>query len=151
MTAPAWAEALVDEVARDYGIARPKLKWRRGRRIATYEQVPFTRTEWVLREGRTRYTSGKAHAEVGITISAGTDRRDQRIVLLHELAHIVRTTDDPKAGHDKAFWRIAWGMFERYGVGPKYALWREAATRGKALDVAREVGVWGAKSYRPRY
>ena len=44
---------------------------------------------------------------VCITMNAGKDHTEQKIVLLHELAHIL----NPNEGHTAKFWDTAWELF----------------------------------------
>ena len=64
---PAWASGLVRDVCSAAGVTLPTLRWRRALRSAS--------------SGVTRRTIGS------ISVTAGTDELDQRLTLLHELAH----------------------------------------------------------------
>jgi predicted metal-dependent hydrolase len=94
---PKWARKLLRRVARDtQRRTRPRLKWRRQRR---------------------RLSSGWCHlATSTIMIHAGTARRDQKLVLLHELAHWL-----VQAGHTRTFWETAFALYRRYKVPLRYA------------------------------
>jgi hypothetical protein len=49
-------------------------------------------------------------------VHAGTARRDQKLVLLHELAHWL-----VQAGHTRTFWETAFALYRRYNVPLRYA------------------------------
>ena len=94
---PTWAHKLLIRVTRDAQRRdRPRLKWRRHNR---------------------HLSSGWCHMATGtIMIHAGTAHRDQKLVLLHELAHwLVR------AGHTTTFWDTAFALYRRYKVPMRYA------------------------------
>lgn len=99
---PAWAYGLVATVLKDEGAYDiVKLCWRRGSNG--------------LSSGRTFSTSRR------IVVTAGRGRTDQKLVLLHELAHILT----PKENHSPKFWDKAWTLYQRYGVPMAYAQKRE--------------------------
>jgi len=113
MPAPDWADRIVREVARRRRLPPPLLRWRTTRR---------------------RRTAGSADSHLrkhpAISIAAGRDPVDQRLVLLHELAHWLSKPDE---GHSIAFWTRAWRLFRRYRVPVHYALAREGAYDGAVL------------------
>ena len=111
MNAPVWAERIVREVARGRRRRPPELRWRRTRRLRS---------------------AGSADSPVragvgGISIAAGRDPVDQRLVLCHELAHWLSRPDE---GHTRAFWLRAWRLYRRYRVPIHYALAREGEFEG---------------------
>ena len=129
MTTPAWAAHLVARVCAEQGFPEPaELVWRRSSR------KPNT-------SGRT-VPVGDGYR---IAITTGTDRRDHRITLLHELAH-------GQVGnahhHDAEFWAAAWGLYEVYRgrVTMRYILENEGDYKRGALTVAAELGIVGAKA-----
>lgn len=126
MAAPKWAVDLLARVVEDYGQEPIDLSWRRSK---------AHRTSSGLAGGRGPRT---------IHVTAGTERRDQRLVLLHEIAHILT----PKEHHGPEFWRVAWELFDRYApnIPRRYILEREGDYRVEALNVAIERGVRGAKT-----
>lgn len=85
-----------------------------------------------------------------ITIRAGSSREDQKLVLLHELAHHLAPA---KAHHGAAFWRIAWSLYKRYRM-TAFALARELPYRVAASKVALEMGIPRAEEavaqFRPK-
>ena len=132
MNAPQWAHDLVWEVLADEGrgvdAERVTLQWRRSRPTA-----------W---RGRSKGTSGRCFgslltpdAPVRIVITAGTERKDQRLTLLHELAHALTA---PEIHHGSAFWILAFALFDRYGVPPRYALTRSIGYRDSKATAARK-------------
>jgi hypothetical protein len=115
---PAWAERIVREVARSQRRPRPTLRWRRSR----YQRSAGSADSH-------QYSDGGV-----ISIAAGKDRLDQRLVLLHELAHWL---GPPGEGHTLAFWRRAWRLYRRYRVPMYYALAREGRYH-RALQAYRD-------------
>jgi len=116
--APAWAERIVRDVARARRRPAPILRWRKTRR---------------------RRSAGSAdshlHKDPVVSMAAGRDVVDQRLVLLHELAHWLGRPDE---GHTHAFWVRAWRLFRRYRVPVHYALAREGEYEG-AVQAYREL------------
>jgi hypothetical protein len=111
MPAPTWAENIVRDVARRKRRPGPTLRWRRSRR---------------------RRSAGSADSPLGlkngtISVVAGRDPVDQRLVLCHEIAHWL---GKPYEGHSLAFWRRAWRLYRRYRVPIYYALAREGDFHG---------------------
>lgn len=126
--APAWARALVREVCEGAGVGEPLLRWRRAPRSSS--------------TGLARVTTGS------ISVTAGTDPIDQRLTLLHELAHWL----GPRPGrrrrrvphHDAAFFQLAFELYRRHGIPDDEALTRESGRHPSALRHARAMGVPGA-------
>jgi hypothetical protein len=108
--APAWADRIVREVARARRRPAPELRWRRA---------------------RTRRSAGSAdsylHKDAVISIVAGRDVVDQRLVVCHELAHWL---GEPDEGHTLKYWLRAWKLYRRYRVPIHYALAREGGYEG---------------------
>ena len=119
MNPPIWAERIVREVARARRRRPPELRWRRARR---------------LRSAGSADSPKKADAG-GISIAAGRDPVDQRLVLCHELAHWLSRPDE---GHTMAFWLRAWRLYRRYRVPIHYALAREGEFEG-AVQAYKEL------------
>ncbi len=69
---------------------------------------------------------------------AGTDKVDQKIVLLHELAHWV---NPQVAAHTAQFWDLAWVLFRQYRLPVQRTLVREGNYRRGALAAARRAGI----------
>ena len=111
MNPPAWAERIVRQVARSRRRRPPELRWRRTRRLRS---------------------AGSADSPVragvgGVSIAAGRDPVDQRLVLCHELAHWLGPPDE---GHSLTFWLRAWRLYREYRVPIHYALAREGEFEG---------------------
>ena len=126
MTTPSWASALVVEVCADAGVAAPRLAWRRRRGSAS---------------------TGVARRSAGtIAVRAGEDALDQRLTLLHELAHwlspAARRRRSPH--HGRAFYRVAFDLYRRHGVADADALRLEAARYPSSLRHAVALGIDGA-------
>ncbi len=127
MTAPAWALSLVASVCADAGAAQPRLSWRR----RAGEQST----------GVTRRTDGI------VAVRAGADELDQRLTLLHELAHWL--APPPRRGrravhHGRAFYDIAFELYRRHGLSDADALRLESARYRSSLRHAVALGVPGA-------
>jgi len=125
---PAWASQLVELTCADASVAPPRVSWRLRDRVAS--------------SGVTRRTSGS------ISVAAGTDPLDQRITLLHELAHwltlpATRQGRRRIAHHDVGFYRVAYRLYARHGVTAA-ALAAEGTRYPSSLRHARALGVPGA-------
>jgi hypothetical protein len=128
MTAPAWAAELVEAVCADASVAPPRLTWRN-------------------RQGA--HSTGVARRQAGtISVRAGSDPLDQRLTLLHELAHWlavpVRRRGRRTAHHDLAFYRIAFELYRCHGLSDADALRLEAGHYPSSLGHAAALGVTGA-------
>lgn len=119
---PVWVEQIVARVCDAAGVSEPEIVWRRSR-------------------GRQSSSGRYSSSEQRVTITAGKDRKDQRLVLLHELAHHLT----PKEHHGPIFWRAAWSLYQRFGLA-RYALTREMPYKAAAVNVAIEMGVRGARA-----
>lgn len=127
--APAWASWLVHDVCSAAGVPLPALRWRRAPRTAS--------------SGVTRRTSGS------ISVTAGTDELDQRLTILHELAHWLGPLPRRRRGrilhHDARFYATAFGLFRLHGIPDAEALAREGGRYPSALRHARVLGIAGAE------
>ncbi len=126
--APAWAQRLVEDVCTSAAVPPPILRWRRAARSAS---------------------SGVARQAAGtISVSAGTDELDQRLTLLHELAHWLGPRPQRRRGrvahHDADFFSRAFELYRRHGIPDGEALKREGGRHPSALRHARILGVPGA-------
>ena len=137
---PKWAQDLVLTVALDAGRDDvPELTWyRAGKRKVMYSEwgFPTSRAHKAVKTKvlpPRRGSSGTAWPTLGrIHVTAGTDRKDQKLVLLHELAHWLT----PKDHHSPRFWDKAWELYRRYRVPLRYARIREGNYRKGALVAA---------------
>jgi hypothetical protein len=129
MGAPTWATGLTDAVCADASVAPPRLVWRR-------------------RSGE--LSTGLTQPEAGIvTVRAGTDPTDQRLTLLHELAHWIapparRGRRARAVHHGAAFYRVAFALYQRHGIADADALRLEAARYRSSVRHAANLGVPGA-------
>lgn len=127
MTAPGWAVTLVAAVCADAGIAQPRVSWRR-------------------RSGE--HSTGVTRRHDGtVAVRAGTDELDQRLTLLHELAHWISPA--PRRGrraihHGRAFYGTAFELYRRHGLSDADALRLESARYRSSLRHAVALGVPGA-------
>jgi hypothetical protein len=133
MTAPKWADALVARVCADAALAPPRLIWR-------------------LRAAQHSTGVARRHAGV-ISVRAGQDPLDQRLTLLHELAHWLtpapkRRHGAPTAHHGREFYRAAFALYHRHGLDDADALRLEAARYPSALSHAVALGIPGAVAAR---
>lgn len=126
--APAWATRLVEEVCAAAAQPQPAVRWRRASRLAS--------------SGVARRTSGT------ISVTAGTDELDQRLTLLHELAHWIGPWPRRRRGrtlhHDGAFYAAAFGLYRAHGIPDAEVLAREGGRYPSALRHARVLGLAGA-------
>ncbi len=126
-TIPGWASALVTSVCADAGVPEPRMSWR-------------------LRADE--HSTGVTRRHTGsVAVRAGTDAVDQRLTLLHELAHWLAPA--PRRGrrtehHGRAFYRIAFDLYRRHGIAAADALRLESARYRSALRHASALGVEGA-------
>jgi hypothetical protein len=129
MRAPSWATELVAEVCAEADVAPPRLLWRR-------------RTD--------AHSTGLTRRELGdVTVRAGGDPLDQRLTLLHELAHWLVPT--PRRGrrrraehHGRAFYAVAFELYRRHAIAAEDALRLEGARYRSAVRHAAALGVPGA-------
>jgi|GEM_PF-3820059 len=73
-----------------------------------------------------------------LEVHAGTRRDDQRLTLLHELAHAILPASE---GHSLTYWRTCFALYREYRVPLRYALLREGPYRQQALYGAHLAGV----------
>ena len=129
MTAPGWALSLVASVCADAGIEQPRLSWRR-------------------RAGE--HSTGVTRRHDGIVaVRAGSDELDQRLTLLHELAHWLSPA--PRRArraihHGRAFYEVAFELYRRHGLADADALRLESARYRSSLRHAVALGVPGASA-----
>lgn len=126
MSAPAWADALLREVCTDAGVAPPRLAWRRR---------------------RGEHSTGVARRSDGsIAVRAGSDPLDQRLTLLHELAHWLAPAPRRQRAphHGLVFYRVAFALYARHGIAADDALRLESARYASSLRHAAALGISGA-------
>jgi hypothetical protein len=133
--APDWARSLVLLVCSEADAPLPHLSWR-------YRDRPTS-------SGVTRRSNG------AVSLVAGSDPLDQRLTLLHELAHWLAPAPPRRRSrvrhHGAAFYAIAFPLYRRHGITEAAALAGESARYPSALVHARTMGVAGAdQAWRER-
>lgn len=126
---PLWARELVAAVCAERAAEPPaRVRWSRRERTAS--------------SGVTRRTEGS------ISVVAGRDEIDQRVTLLHELAHWLLPATSRRRRraphHDRRFYAIAFDLYRSHGLTDAEALSREASHYPSSLRHARALGVDGA-------
>ena len=126
---PGWARLLLLDCCADAGCAAPaRLRWMQRVRPSS--------------SGVTR------HHDRSISMAAGTDALDQRLTLLHELAHWLTPRPSRRGArtqhHDRRFYAAAFALYERHGISSADALAREAGRYPSSLRHARDLGIPGA-------
>ncbi len=122
-----WASALVEAVCADAEVALPRLTWR-------------------ARDDE--HSTGVTRRSEGIVaVRAGRDELDQRLTLLHELAHWL-TRSAPRrrrvVHHGRAFYDVAFELYRRHGIPDADALRLESGRYPSSLRHAAALGVPGA-------
>lgn len=134
MTPPAWAADLVAAVCDEAEVAPPRLTWRR-------------------RSGE--HSTGVARRFDGsIVVRAGADPLDQRLTLLHELAHWLNPPPARRrrgaTHHGIAFYRTAFRLYARHAIPTHDALRLEAGRYPSSLRHAAALGIPGAAELAAR-
>ena len=127
MSAPGWALDLAVTVCAEAAVTPPRIAWRNRRGEAS--------------TGLTRRSDGI------VAVRAGSDPLDQRLTLLHELAHWLTPASRRRGRavhHGRAFYAIAFELYRRHGLVEADALRLEAARYRSALRHASALGVEGA-------
>ena len=130
--APAWVIDLAVQVADDHGRGfLPEIVWRRSKRGGCSGHA---------------WAPGGAHpytmkGRIVITSSRGSRRVDQKLTVLHELAHWLLPH---KEAHSAAFWDKAFELYRQHRVPMLYAFQRERRYRkGAASAYRRNVSTQG--------
>jgi hypothetical protein len=119
--------------------------------VCAEADAPVPRVAWRTRDRPT--SSGVTRRSAGsVSVVAGRDPMDQRLTLLHELAHwldpalAVRRRRGARrvAHHGSAFYAIAFDLYRRFGVPAAFALAAESGRYPSSLTHARRLGVPGA-------
>jgi hypothetical protein len=125
MDAPRWARNLLKRIAADYAVHEPALHWRNRRR-----------PDWS--------SAGSCALDcTTVTVTAGTDKMDSRITLVHEMAHqiLLCTKSWYRGEHSAPFYAFLWTLFRRYRVSMRAALESEAEHHRKTvLSTYRNAG-----------
>lgn len=140
---PQWAIELTEQVCKDYTRSLPKeLQWFKRNTGGGYERVELGEGRYSYKKVPRKYSSGWTRS-IGnkIHIAAGTDESDQKLVLLHELAHHIlnKTKKGRHQGHTLKFWRLAFQLYIKYEVGLEKGYEREKHYRGKATWAYNEL------------
>lgn len=141
--APLWAVTLVEGVCREAGVAPPVLRWRRRARETS--------------SGVTRRGAGNVSVVAGsVAVVAGSDEVDQRLTLLHELAHWLvpapaRRRRRGARHHDARFYAMAFELYRRHGIPDEAILRGEGARYPSALRHARALRLPGAEEALRRH
>lgn len=97
--APPWAQKIIREVADEYKLwPYPKVNWRRSK-----TRSHITGTAW--------WASGRISITVGQDWDFKRAHFDQKLTLLHELAHLIAGRDEH---HSPEFYRIAFTLYRKY-------------------------------------
>ncbi len=124
--APEWATELFKQVCKDYNRGLPsQFAWRNANRDSS---SGVTRSSWYKKGVKTKSGKLKFVQWYGeVSVRAGRDEQDQKLVLLHELAHHIvgRSKTGRGQGHTMKFWKLAFELYDRYGVDMDYAIGRE--------------------------
>ena len=129
MSAPLWAQRIITTVCEEEGIEEPTVNWRRrGKKwYATMEGM--VQRQPAMSSGRT----GKRD----ITVTAGGNSEDRRLVFYHELAHYVEmNTGDDNSRHDATFFARVFTYVKRFG----YCTMRWAKYREYDYRIAAKAG-----------
>lgn len=128
MTPPAWAAELLTTVCSDAGVTPPRILWRNRRGENS--------------TGVTRRADGL------VAVRAGSDPVDQRLTLLHELAHWLAPTVRRRRGrsvhHGRDFYAVAFELYRCHGLADADVLRLESARYRSSLLHAVALGVKGA-------
>jgi hypothetical protein len=128
MSAPAWATELLALVCADAGVRPPSLLWR-------------------TRRGE-HSTGVTRHGKGAVAVRAGDDPLDQRLTLLHELAHWLTAPARRRRGrsvhHGRGFYATAFDLYRRHGIPDADALRLESARYRSSLRHAVALRIPGA-------
>jgi hypothetical protein len=114
---PDWVRELVEQVLADHDAPLREFIWK-----------PAT-------NGRRLRTLGRGSRQrVTIYDNRGVD--EQRMTVLHELAHVI----DDFPGHKPRFWDVCWRLYRDYGVDLEAARAATARRRGASASYRRVIG-----------
>ncbi len=130
---PEWATELFVQVCKDYNRGLPSLfKWYNCNRMYS---TGVTRSSWYKRHVRLKNGKLKTVQWYGeVSVRAGSSEENAKLVLLHELAHHIvgRSKTGRGQGHTMKFWKLAFELYERYGMNMEYAYSKEKGYKAKA-------------------
>ena len=114
---PKWVKDLVKQVALDEGRTDiPEIKWRKSKDLTRECTSGVT------------YTTA---TPVKIRIVAGSNKREQKWILLHELCHWLTPNGEH---HSIVFYDKAFELYRRYRIPMKWASLKEGAYRKKSIQ-----------------
>lgn len=149
---PLWATAIVKDVCKEQGrIPLPTINWYGYRDIdpflisKLYGGDVMTHVAWKheVDYGFEGCSFGQCQNEkpYEIDIFAGFCRKDQRLVLLHEMSHYVLSRHRMgHIAHSAAFWDLTFRLFLRHGVPIMDGIERESRTKHK-----RSIKAWAKR------
>jgi len=137
---PRWAADLVARVCADAGRkARPTVRWYPGNEAPPCLDSPPGVEYRIGRrsyDANAAFSCGSTHGNL-IRVFHGWLRKDQRLILLHELAHWLTGE-----GHTRKFWDCAWALYLRYMPRSiPFVLQRELPDSKGARYTARRAGL----------
>jgi hypothetical protein len=131
--APKWALRLVEAVCLRYHVRQPSLRWRKA---LDYPNAAFEALgDYNMRTG-------------GMIIYEAGSKQENRIDLLHELAHHIHFLRTGRDDHSEGFWRYCWTLYLLYGVRLHAAVLSEFSYMARSEKVLLEMGVrmsWQAR------
>ncbi len=134
-TAPKWTQDLVVNAlvywqkAHGEDVASPEINWRRSH---SHKMTGWNNGYFIAKSTR-KPTKSSGQADLNgrrITVTAGSNRLDQRLVTLHELGHVIA---GPHEWHSAHFWDIVWELYRWARIPVRYAKTREGNYRKGAL------------------
>lgn len=137
-TPPKWATDLVERACADRPGQRPIIVWRPRNAVpAGWENVRKRRLiagEWL--DTRTDMSGGYRMGDL-LVVYHGRNRQDQKLVLLHELAHWMTNES-----HTPRFWDQAWALYRTYMPRSiQHAIDSETNYKKGALHAAVRAGI----------
>lgn len=124
--APYWARTLLAAVCTRYHVRQPTLRWH-----TTHANANAV---W-FKIGSYSETSNS------LTIYACADHLEERMTLLHELAHHIAYCRTLKVDHSELFWRYCWTLYRNYGIPLHVAVLSEFAYMARAEKVLHAMGI----------
>ncbi len=116
---PNWANKIVEEIIEQKQLTTPKIKWIKSKKFRYYAGYAFSHEIQNLR----------CEYHIRITIGKKLPRWEQKLILLHELAHYICKKDEH---HNEEFWTTAFILYRRYKLPMRKALQHESAYRKRA-------------------
>ncbi len=126
---PKWAQQIIAAECAARGLPEPEVVWRRSKTAGSSTGYCSSK-RIVVTASTLRLTSWTPDLRRFYPV---TNRADQKITLLHELAHWFTQGEH----HSPRFWDVAWALFRRYKMPLRYAAWREGLYRKEAVAAYR--------------